>query len=376
MPIDDRERLEQLFDDHAEVGLHHGSQLAVYVDGEETVTLAGGTTGPDGEPMTTDRRMVLFSCTKPLTAVAVHQLAEAGALDYDDRIVDYWPEFADEGTDKATVTVRHVLSHQGGFPVGEFDVRVDDWTDWDAVVAAMEDIDLQFEPGSTAAYHPMNYGWVLGELIRRVDGRPVGDYVNSEVLDPIGMDDTYLGLPDEIEDDVATLAGFEVFDRARDPNRGLEGDNEGAAANFNREDFHRAAMPAASAVGTARDMARFYACLANGGELDGDRLLDPETVDAATTLQIHVEKDATIGVARRYGLGFGLAGTATDNYGTLAPEGTFGHGGLGSSITWADPDAGLAVAYLTNGIREGYEQRARANAIGDAVRRTFADGRA
>ncbi len=376
MPIDDRERLAQLFDDHVEVGLHHGSQLAVYVDGEETVTLAGGTTGPDGEPMTTDRRMVLFSCTKPLTAVAVHQLAEAGDLDYDDRIVEYWPDFADEGTDKATVTVRHVLSHQGGFPVGEFDVRVDDWTDWDAVVAAMEDIELQFEPGSTAAYHPMNYGWVLGELIRRVDGRPVGEYVNAAVLDRIGMDDTYLGLPDDVADDVATLAGFDAFDRARDPERGLVGDNKGAAANFNQEAFHRAAMPAASAVGTARDLARFYACLANGGELDGDRLLEPETVDAATSLQIHVEQDSTIGVARRYGLGFGLAGTATDNDGTRAPEGTFGHGGLGSSISWADPDAGLAVAYLTNGIREGYEQRARANAIGDAVRRTFADGRA
>jgi CubicO group peptidase (beta-lactamase class C family) len=122
-------------------------------------------------------------------------------------------------------------------------------------------------------------------------------------------------------------------------------------------------------------MARFYACLVNGGELDGERLLEPETVDAATTLEVAVEQDATIGVARRYGLGFGLGGTATDNYGTLAPPSTFGHGGLGSSITWADPEAGLAVAYLTNGIREGYEQRARANTIGDGVRRALGDGR-
>lgn len=371
MHVDDRERLERLFEDHVEVGLHHGAQLAVYRDGEEVLTIAGGTTGPDGEAMATTDRMVFFSCTKPLTAVAVHRLAEAGDLDYDDRIREYWPAFADADTPKGSMTVRHVLSHQGGFPVGPFDARPDEWTDWDAAVAAMEDIELQFEPGSTAAYHPMNYGWVLGELIRRVTETPVGEYVRREVCERIGMDDTYLGLPADVPDDVATLAGFEDFDRARDPDRGLGGDNAAAAANFNREDFHRSAMPAASAVGTARDLARFYACLANGGSIDGDRLLESETVDRATSLEAAVEQDPTIGVARRYGLGFGLAGTATDNYGTLAPVGTFGHGGLGSSISWADPDAGLAVAYLTNGVREGYEQRARANAIGDAVRRVF-----
>lgn len=372
MTVDDRKRLEALFEDQVAVGLHHGAQLAVYVDGEETLTLAGGTTGPDGDPMAADDRMVFFSCTKPLTAVAIHQLVENGDLDYDDAIVEHWPTFADEDTPKADVTIRHVLSHQGGFPVGEFDLRSEDWTDWDAVVAAMEVIDLQFEPGSTAAYHPLNYGWVLGELIRRVDGRGPGSYVREEVCERIGMTDTYLGLPEDVEDDVATLTAFEAFDRARDPERGLEGDNEGSARNFNREDFHRAAMPAASAVGTARDLARFYACLGNGGELDGDRLLDRETVETATTLQVAVEEDATMGVARRYGLGFGLAGTATDRFGTLAPVGTFGHGGLGSSISWADPDAGLAVAYVTNGIRDSYEHRARVNALGDAVRRTFA----
>lgn len=371
MPVDDRERLEALFVNHIDVGLHHGAQLAVYVDGEEAVTLAGGTTGPDGDGMTTGDRMVFFSCTKPLTGVAIHQLVEAGGLGYDDRIVEHWPAFADEGTEKEDVTVRHVLSHQGGFPVGPFDAQPDAWSDWDAAVDAMEAIDLQFAPGETAAYHPMNYGWVLGELIRRVDGRMPGVYVREAVCEPIGMTDTYLGLPEDVPDDVATLVAFDEFDRARDPGRGLEGDNEAAAANFNREAAHRAAIPAASAVGTARDLARFYACLAGGGAIDGDRLLAPETVERATTLEAAVEEDPIVGVPRRYGLGFGLAGTAVDSYGTLAPEGTFGHGGLGSCISWADPDAGLGVAYLTNGVRNSYEHHARVNAIGDAVRRTF-----
>ena len=375
MPIDNEQRLADLFDDHVEIGLHHGAQLAVYEDGQEVFARAGGTTGPEDEDdtrdMTTADKMVLFSCTKPLTAVCIHQLVEAGELDYDDTIRTYWPEFADADEPKGAVTVRHVLSHQGGFPVGPFDAQPEDWTDWDAVVAAMEDVELQFEPGETAAYHPMNYGWVLGELLRRVTGQRIGAYLREHVTDPLGMDDTHLGLPPAEPDEVATLWGFEEFDRARDPERGLGGDNAGAAANFNREAAHRAEMPAASAVGTARDMARFYACLEQGGALDGTRILEESTVEAMTTLQIHVEHDSTIGVARRYGLGVGLGGTATDSYGTLAPPSSFGHGGLGSSITWADPDAGLAVAYLTNGIREGYEQRVRANDVGDAVRRTF-----
>ncbi len=372
MTVDNRTRLERLFDNHLTVGLHHGAQLAVYTDGELVVDRAGGVAEPGGKPLAPRRRMVFFSCTKPLTAACVHHLIESGELAYDDTIREYWPAFAEPGTDKAEITVRHVLSHQGGFPFGPFDARPDRWTDWEAAVAAMEDIDLSFEPGSTAAYHALNYGWVLGELVRRVSGERIGEYLQTHVLDPLGMDETYLGLPDAIQDDVATLVGFEEFDRAREPDVEFGSNRGDAAANFNQEAFHRAEMPAANAVGTARDLARFYACLANGGELDGVRILEPETVEAATDLQIAVAHDDTIGGPRRYAMGFHLAGTPTDSYGSLAPPSTFGHGGLGSSISWADPDIGLAMAYVTNGIRDGYEQRARANEIGDAVRRTFA----
>ena len=369
---DDRERFERLFDEHVEVGLHHGAQLAVYDDGELVADLAGGITGPEAEAeaVTPDQRFVFFSSTKPLTGVCVHRLSEEGSLDYDDPVVEYWPEFADRGSSKADVTIRHVLSHQGGFPVGEFDLRTDDWTDWDAVVAAMEEIECSFEPGETAAYHPMNYGWVLGELVRRVTGTPIGEYVESTVFEPLEMDDTFLGLPEEVEDDVATLVAFDEFDRARDPERGLEGDNADAARNFNRESYHRAAMPAASCVGTARDLARFYACLANGGELDGTRVLEEETVERATEVQVEVEQDGTLGVPSRYAMGFVRGGTTTGNYGTLSPSRVFGHAGLGSSVGWADPE-GLALAYVTNGIREGYEHAARTSAMADAARRAF-----
>ena len=137
--------------------------------------------------------------------------------------------------------------------------------------------------------------------------------------------------------------------------------------------MHRAVVPAATGVGTARDMARFYACLANGGELDRTRLLDPETVETATSVQVEVETDATMKVPRRYALGFERAGTAWDKYGTLAPRTTFGHGGLGSIVGWGDPESGLAMAYVTNGIRDETEHAQRACEMADAVRRAFGE---
>jgi hypothetical protein len=129
-------------------------------------------------------------------------------------------------------------------------------------------------------------------------------------------------------------------------------------------------MPNATGIGTARDMARFYACLADGGTLDGVRLLSRETVAEATACQVEVAHDATMGVPRRYALGFERAGTAWDKYGTLAPPSVFGHGGLGSVVGWAQSE-GLAMAYVTNGIRDEYEHGARVNAMADAVRTVF-----
>lgn len=372
MTVDDRERLESLFQDHLDVGLHHGAQLAVYHEGDLVVDLVGGTAGPDRGALERDQRMVLFSSTKPLTGACIHRLADAGALDYDDRIVDHWPGFAEAGTPKADVTVRHVLSHQGGFPSGPFDTAFEDWTDWDAVVEAMEAADLDWEPGTDAAYHPMSYGWVLGEVVRKVSGQPVDAYARAHVFDPLGMSETYMGLPEEVEDDVATLVGFNEFDRCRTPEREFAPDYQGTARWHNREDVHRATLPAAGGLAPARDLARFYAMVANGGELDGTRLVTPETLERAMAVHAEPDPDATLGNPRRYALGFVRAGTATDAFGTLAPERTVGHAGLGSSVGWADPEANLGFAYVTNGIRDGYEHRVRVNELATAVRRIVA----
>jgi len=366
-PARTRDDLRSFLDYHLDVGLHHGAQLAVYHEGECVVDFAGGVTGPDGDPTASDRRHVLFSCTKPFAGACLHRLVDQGRLSYDDRVREHWPSFADPDTAKAEVTVRHVLSHQAGLPAADVDERPEDWRDWDAIRESVEAADLAFEPGETAAYHALTYGWIVGELVRQVTGTPIDEYAAEHVFDPLGMDDTAIGSADG---DVATLVGFEPFDRCREPGVGLESmTNAEAAAAFNDPAVRGAVVPAATGVGTARDMARFYACFAGGGELDGTRLLSEETVERALERQVRVGRDGTLGVPRRYALGFERAGEVQDKYGTLAPERVFGHGGLGSIVGWGDPEADLGVAYVTNGIRDEYEHATRASTVADAVRR-------
>ena len=198
--------------------------------GELVLDLATGTVGPDGPETTPDRRHVLFSCTKPYAGVCLHHLVERGALDYDDPVRDHWPEFAAAGTEKAEATVRHVLSHQAGLPYGPFDEAYDEWDDWDASVAAMEELEPRFRPGSTAAYHALNYGFLVGELVRRVSGQSIDEYVREHVFEPLGMTDTSIGLPAGDPDDAATLTGFAPGERCRDAGVGLDGRESEAAA--------------------------------------------------------------------------------------------------------------------------------------------------
>lgn len=364
----DRERIAALFDRHLEVGLHHGAQLAVFVDGDLVIDLAGGVTGPDGDTETPETRHVLFSCTKPYAAVTLHSLVEEGALAYDDRVVDHWPEFADAGTDKAAITVRQVLSHTAGLQKSTIDARPAAWSDWDAVIETLEEQDPLSPPGEEPAYHALTFGWLVGELVRRVSGTPIEKAAAERVFEPLGMEQTGIGLRDDEDDAVATVVGFEPFDRCRDPGEGL-GNNAAVAEPFNSEEIHRAVIPASNGIGTARDMARFYACLANDGELEGTRLLEPETVERMTRLEAETDADGTLDREARFALGFWKGGTTIAPYGSLSPEHVFGHAGLGSSVGWADPEENVGFSYVTNGVRDGsYEHLARVNALADAVR--------
>ncbi len=367
-------RLREIFDRQLDVGLHHGAQLAVYVGGELVVDFAGGTVSPDGPSTTTETPHLLFSCTKPFVGVALHQLVEAGDLTYGDRVIDHWPSFADEGSQKAEITVKQVLSHTAGIPYGPFDEAADQWHDWEAALEAMEAIEPVFPPGEQPAYHAFNYGWLVGGLLERLTGDPVRDVVADRVFEPLGMTASSIGLDEDASDPVATLHGFEVFDRCRDVGEGLNIPASESAAVFNEERIHRAVIPAANGIGTARDMARFYACMANGGSLDGTHLLDAETVEHATATHAETESDGTLSRPARYGLGFWTGGLSNDMFGTVSHERQFGHAGLGSIFGWGDPELNVGFAFVSNGIREeSYEHAARVNALSDAVRLVLAD---
>ena len=370
----DRRRLKSKFDWHLNVGLHHGAQLAIYSDGDLAVDFAGGTTGPEGDETTAETRHLVFSCTKPYAGVGLHQLVENGKANYEDPVVDHWPEFADADEQKAEITIRQVLSHTAGIPYGEFDEEAEKWGDWNAVVEAMEEIEPVFEPGEQPAYHTLNYGWLVGELIHRISGQHVNEFVAENVFEPLGMDRTSIGLAADEKDDVATLTGFEEFDRCRNPGEGLGTPASESAEAFNDEAIHRAVIPAANGIGTARDLARFYACIANGGELDGTRLLDETTVTEATRTHAETDSDGTLSRPAQYALGFWTGGVASDMFGSSSRERMFGHAGLGCILGWGDSELNVGFAYVTNGIREeSWEHAARVGGMSDAVRLALLD---
>ena len=241
---------EELFHKQIENGLHPGASLAAYRYGKSVLDLYGGTADIEsGKPVNEDTMFVLYSSTKPLAAFGLHVLWERGKLAWDDPVAEYWPEFAKNG--KAGVTLRHVLTHQAGFPTTPAELTWDKWRDWDAVVQAMENATAVYEPGAVLAYHPMNFGWVIAELVRRIDGRPFDQFLREELTSPLGMNDTYVGLPPSLEGRVSTIYAMEDADaNMRAPLANLPD----LVAMWNRPEVHQAIIPAACGIATARDL--------------------------------------------------------------------------------------------------------------------------
>ena len=348
--------VEELFRRQIEEGLHPAAALAVYRHGSLVLDLWGGVVDREsGRSVNADTLFVLFSATKPLAAACLHLLMERGLCDLEDRVRRYWPEFGRNG--KETVTIRHVLSHQGGFPQQPDGFGWDHLTNWETAVRALEDMPVLWPPGEGVGYHPLNFGWVVGELVRRIDGRPIDRFLREEITGPLGMNDTYLGLPEDHHGRVALLHAMDEEVDAR------------TAYTFNHPQVRKAVIPAGGGIGTARDLARFYAMLASDGTLDGVRVLAPETVTRATTVQVEGERDRSLGIPMRWALGFHLGGHRVDLFGYQTSPRTFGHGGHGSAVGWADPDLGLGVAILTSGLRGAMPHALRMAALSDAVRK-------
>ncbi len=347
------EQVKDLFDHQIDSGLHPGAGLAVYRYGSLVLNIYGGVAdNRSGRPVSADTMFVLFSSTKPLAAACLYVLKEHGRLAWDDHVSKYWPEFSEHG--KEGVTIRHILTHQGGFPETPKTLPWSDWSNWSKVTRSMEQATPEYPPGEVMAYHPINYGWVIAELVRRIDGRTLDRFLADEIAEPLGMNNTHVGLPSGKESSVSRI---HLMEDEADPN--------GYASTFNEPEVLRSIVPGAGGVASAADLARFYAMMERHGSLDGTEVLTAGSVDEATGLQVE-GVDASLGDFAQRSLGLMLA---DQRMGTPAgdPLKTFGHGGAGTSIGWADFNLGLAVGYITNGFRGRDTNNPRLAAISQAV---------
>lgn len=342
-----------------------GAAVAVYHRGELVVDLWGGRRTDDGDPWLADTLAMCFSTTKGVTSTALHILADRGLVDYDAPVREYWPEFAQNG--KEATTVRHVMSHAAGLhrlkPLVE---TADDMLDWDHMVGALAAAKPAYEPGASAGYHALTYGWLVGELIRRVSGQPIGAFIQEEIAGPLTLDGLYMGCPPGERRRVAPLApigiprvGPQALKRAQNEvGRALAQVASAFPLNPKRllgaivprgmedvlygHDIMDAEIPSANGFFTARSLARMYALLAGSGEIDGVRLLSPETVEQAGRIQ-HTRRDRVLMVPMRWRLGYHMVFTTR---GVL--DGAFGHFGFGGSGAWCHPGHDLAVAMVCN----------------------------
>lgn len=347
------QRVEELFNDQIEAGFHPGAALAVYRHGQQVLDLHGGLADQQaGKSVESDTMFVLYSSTKPIAAACFFILWERGKLGWDDLVSGHWPEFGQNG--KEQITIRHILTHQGGFPDTPSELTWEKWHDWDFITSTLEKIRPIFEPGKLIAYHPRNFGWVIAELVQRIDGRPFRQFLQEEITGPLGMDDTYIGLPAELEGRVAKEHAMEDCDRMT------------MVTTYNKPEVHLAVQPAGGGIATARDLARFYAMMIGGGCLDGTRVLSRDTIEEVTKLQVE-GMDHTLERPVRRSLGLSLADGRMGSPEKITDR-TFGHAGAGTSVGWADQDQGLAVGYITNGFRAEHSNTPRLSAISQAVR--------
>ena len=361
-----RTALQELIDSGVESGL----QVAAYHHGELVVdTWAGLADVESGRPVDGDTIFTSFSCTKGVTATAIHMLVERGVIAYDEPIAAYWPDFSQRG--KQYATIRHALTHRAGVPQMPDGVTPELMSDWDYMCAAIAALEPLWEPGMRTGYHAYTFGWILGEIIRRADGRPINQFVQDEICAPLGLDGIHMGIDDATEPRVATLVDGPrpdlppappdaLITRAIPPAVGI------LAEPYNNPTVRRAALPAHGGLMSARSLSRMYAALGNGGELDGVRILPEERVRTATRFQTD-DVDMVIQQPVRKAMGYFQTGPIT----AMGPRTTtFGHPGAGGAIGFADPEHEFAFALTKSSLVAGAEPGASAaEVIGALVRR-------
>jgi CubicO group peptidase (beta-lactamase class C family) len=335
-----------------------GAAVAVTLDGKPVVDLwAGHADMQRTKPWKRDTIVNIYSCTKAMTALCAHQLVERGELDLDAPVARYWPEFGQAG--KQRMPVRWLFSHRAGMAAVKEMLPLEALYDWDAMCAALAAQEPWWEPGTAHGYHAVTFGWLIGELVRRVSGRSLGTYFREEIAGPLGLD-LHIGLPDVEHHRVADMSEIptdQIDPEALGLAQVILSDPQSMAAMAfinppalalgpNNPEWRRAEIPGANGHGAARDMARVYGALSRGGKVDGVHVLNPDSI-AHCSAEQSFGPDLVLQVSTRFGLGFMLSQDRLDaRFGSS--KRAFGHTGAGGSIGFADPDNRIGFAYVMN----------------------------
>jgi CubicO group peptidase (beta-lactamase class C family) len=331
-------RLDELINRHIAEGRYPGAQVAVARHGKLALAKTYGDARLEPERVVArdDTLWLLYSNTKVMTACAVWLLAERGALRFTDRVAEHLPGF--EANGKGDITIVQLLSHRAGFP--NADVPLAAWEDHELLRRTVCGFTLEWTPGSRLHYHRLAAHWTAAAMIEALTKTDYRAFIRDNVVVPLGLgDELFVGVPDAQHGRTVDM---------HEPS--ADGTRQVKRADENHAAFRRAGAPASGGYATARAMAAFYQMMLAGGRLNGVRLLSARTIQYVTRNLTGDMVDGYMGMPMHRGLGPHLRG-ATDTIrglGALASPRTFGHGGVGSSYCWADPDSGVSFAYLTN----------------------------
>ena len=385
-----------LFERNIKNGFELGGAVSVELRGKKIIDLWGGYTDQAKTTLWHENTIInVFSTTKGIAAICLLQLVEKGLLDLDEPVTTYWPEFSENA--KENIPVRYLFCHKSGLCGIKTPLKTGAFTDWNLICSELAKQSTFWEPGTAHGYHGLTYGYLIGELLRRIDGRSIGTYFREEIADPLELDfwiglptsefhrvsDIYPAKPSFVEKLLPILA---KLPKSFFPNRLqiLFDFNDtstpvGAAFNnprisndeifeANTTAWRQAEIPAANGHGSARSIAKLYGILANGGTRNEVHVLNPETIEMGRTTQAE-GKDLVLGnMHTRFGLGF-MLGTKDVSMGPNINS--FGHGGAGGSLGFADPDNHISLGFVMNQMHRGITAWKTATEVADSVYKTL-----
>ena len=382
--------VKALFQKSFNSGFEFGAAIAVEIEEEMVIDLWGGKISKNSEDTWKEDTLVnVFSTTKGMVAICFLKLLEEGLVNLDDPVTKYWPEFGQGG--KEAIPVRFLLCHKSGLCGIKKELPEGAWTNWNLIVSSLAEQEPWWEPGTQHGYHALTYGHLVGELVKRVSGQTIGEYFKKNIQEPLDVD-FWIGLSDDKFDRVTDILKaktplidffmpilkripqmsfyppyLKILLNFFDPNTA-----QGSAfsnppfdvVHANSKAWRNAEIPAANGHATARALAKVYGVLANGGSRDGVHILNPETIEKARSVEAEGKDLVLANIQSKFGLGFMLG---TEHISMGPGESSFGHGGAGGSLAFADPDNKISLGFTMNQMHPGITAWKTANDIASLV---------